>query len=537
MGIEKAEKALKVDNIYTDKGVRYVHHLETAIKAKALYKKDKDYVVKDGEVIIVDTFTGRLQPGRRWSEGLHQAIESKEGMKIQKESRTYASITYQNYFRMYKKLAGMTGTAMTSTEEFYKVYGLDVVEIPTHKTIARKDNNDFIFQNENGKHIALARIVKELQQKGQPVLIGTASIEKNEELSEYLKRTGVRHEVLNAKNHEREAMIIADAGKKGAVTVATNMAGRGVDIKLGGVGAAQDAYEEVKSLGGLYVIGTERHEARRIDNQLRGRAGRQGDPGETQFFVSLEDDLMRIFASGMIKASMSKIGVREDEPIQNVLINRVLESAQKKIEGMHFDSRKHVLDYDNILNFQRGVIYGRRSKILSSDRSQLEKEYGAIEAIATSEEIQILRKKRESLGEQSFWEVLRQILLRSIDMFWIDHLEMMDYLRGSVHLRAYGQRDPLVEYKKEGLKLFKELETSIYEEIIRIIPLAEITVQKPEVETIMADVVLKNDKNNFSIEKEINRNDPCPCGSGKKWKKCGYINTDEHNNFLSTVKK
>ncbi|MEN9647247.1 MAG: preprotein translocase subunit SecA [Candidatus Parcubacteria bacterium] len=526
-GIEKAEKALKVENIYTDKGIRYVHHLETAIKAKALYKKDKDYVVKDGEVIIVDTFTGRLQPGRRWSEGLHQAIESKEGMKIQKESRTYASITYQNYFRMYKKLAGMTGTAMTSTEEFYKVYGLNVVEVPTHRSIARKDNNDFIFQNENGKYVALARIVKELQQKGQPVLIGTASIEKNEQLSEYLSRAGVRHEVLNAKNHEREAMITADAGKKGAVTVATNMAGRGIDIKLGGAGSTKEAYDEVKSLGGLFVIGTERHEARRIDNQLRGRAGRQGDPGETQFFVSLDDDLMRIFASGMIKASMSKIGVREDEPIQNSLINRVLESAQKKIEGMHFDSRKHVLDYDNVLNFQRGVIYGRRSKILLGNREQIQKELTAIESVATPEELTALHKKRDALGEDHFWEVLRQVLLRSIDLFWIDHLEMMDYLRSSVHLRAYGQRDPLVEYKKEGLRLFKDLEASVYEEVLRIIPLAEVTITKQEAETVMADASVP-DQNNILTEEEINRNDPCPCGSGKKWKKCGYLNTEEH---------
>jgi preprotein translocase subunit SecA len=524
-GIEKAEKALKVENIYTDKGIKYVHHLETAIKAKALYKKDKDYVVKEGEIIIVDTFTGRLQPGRRWSEGLHQAIESKEGMKIQKESRTYASITYQNYFRMYKKLAGMTGTAMTSKEEFYKVYGLNVVEIPTHREIARKDNNDFIFQNENGKYTALARTVKELQKKGRPVLIGTVSIEKNEELSEYLHRAGVKHEVLNAKNHEREAMIIADAGKKGVVTVATNMAGRGVDIKLGGKGSSQSQYEEVKSLGGLYVIGTERHEARRIDNQLRGRAGRQGDPGETQFYVSLDDDLMRIFASGIIKSSMSKIGVKEDEPIQNGLINRVLESAQQKIEGMHFDSRKHVLDYDNILNFQRGVIYGRRSKILLGDKEQLEKEFNSMLAISTSEEIDAINKKKDTLGEKNFWEAFRQLTLRSIDMFWIDHLEMMDYLRSSVHLRAYGQRDPLVEYKKEGLSLFKELENSIYEEIIRILPLAEI---KPQEESnIMAEANIPTQNDQLNSE-EINRNDPCPCGSGKKWKKCGYLNTTEH---------
>jgi len=338
-GIEKAEKMLNVGNIYTEKGIKYVHHLETAVRAKALFKKDKHYVVKDGEIVIVDEFTGRLQPGRRWSEGLHQAIESKEGLAIQKETKTFASITYQNYFRMYKKLSGMTGTASTSSEEFYKVYGLNTITVPTHKEIKRIDENDLIFQNEKGKFAALAKRVKEINKTGQPVLIGTVSIEKNEQLSAFLKMEGVPHQVLNAKNHEHEGEIIAQAGKKGAVTIATNMAGRGVDIKLGGVPFDKEKYEEVKSLGGLFVIGTERHDARRIDNQLRGRSGRQGDPGQTQFYVSLEDSLMRIFASDTIKSVMGKIGIAEDQPIENRLITRSLESAQTKIEGFNFDSR------------------------------------------------------------------------------------------------------------------------------------------------------------------------------------------------------
>jgi len=333
-GIGMAEKLLGVENMYTEKGIKYVHHLETAVRAKANYKRDTEYVVKDGEVIIVDSSTGRLQPGRRWSEGLHQAIEAKEGVIVQKESRTFASITYQNYFRMYKKLSGMTGTAATSAEEFFKVYRLETFEVPTNKPIARADRNDLIFQTETGKFKALAKTIKELQKKGQPVLIGTVSIEKNEMLSNYLRRDGVVHELLNAKNHEREGEIIAQAGRKGAVTIATNMAGRGVDIKLGGIPATPEQVDEVRKLGGLYVIGTERHEARRIDNQLRGRSGRQGDLGETQFYVCLEDSLMRIFAKDMIKRMMGRLGIPEDQAIENRMITRSLETAQKKIEGL-----------------------------------------------------------------------------------------------------------------------------------------------------------------------------------------------------------
>ena len=355
-GITKAEELLGISNIYTEKGIKYVHHLETAVRARALYENNKDYVVKDGEVIIVDSFTGRLQPGRRWSEGLHQAIEAKEGVKIEKETRAVASITFQNYFRFYEKLSGMTGTADTSKEEFHKVYGLDVVVIPTHRPINRLDLNDLIYQSEKGKWLAITEQVKNIHKSGQPVLIGTVSIEKNELLSAYLTQAGVPHTVLNAKNHEREGEIIANAGRKGAVTVATNMAGRGVDIKLGGVPFNEEHYEEVKALGGLFVLGTERHEARRIDNQLRGRAGRQGDPGTTQFYVSLEDDLMRIFGSDRMKNMMGRFGIPEDQPIENRFISNALENAQAKIEGFHFDSRKHTLEYDNVMNHQRNVV-------------------------------------------------------------------------------------------------------------------------------------------------------------------------------------
>ena len=371
-GITLAESLLGIYDIYTEKGIKYVHHLETAVKARALYENNKDYVVKDGEVIIVDSFTGRLQPGRRWSEGLHQAIEAKEGVKIEKETVAVASITFQNYFRFYKKLSGMTGTADTSKEEFLKVYGLDVVVIPTHREVNRKDLNDLIYQTEKSKLLAVAERVKELHKNGQPVLIGTVSIEKNELLSAYLTQAGIPHTILNAKNHEREGEIIANAGRLGAVTVATNMAGRGVDIKLGGVPYDSDKYEEVKKLGGLFVMGTERHEARRIDNQLRGRSGRQGDPGATQFYVSLEDDLMRIFGSDRIKSMMAKLGVPEDQPIENRIISNTLENAQAKIEGFHFDARKHTLEYDNVLNHQRKVIYERRRIMLSGDFEEIQ---------------------------------------------------------------------------------------------------------------------------------------------------------------------
>lgn len=467
-GIEKAEKALGVDNIYTDKGIKYVHHLETAVRAKALFNKDKEYVVREDQVVIVDEFTGRMQPGRRWSEGLHQAIEAKEGVKLQQESRTFASITYQNYFRQYEKLAGMTGTAKTSSEEFFKVYQLDVVEVPTNREVQRIDSNDLIFQTEKGKFKAIARTVKELQEKGQPVLIGTASVEKNELLSAYLKEVGVKHEVLNAKNHEQEGEIIAQAGVKGRVTIATNMAGRGVDIKLGGNPGSDDLYKEVKALGGLAVIGTERHEARRIDNQLRGRAGRQGDPGFTQFYVSFEDQLMRVFASDMIQSVMGRLGVPEDQHIENKMITRSLETAQTKIEGFHFDARKHVLQYDDVMTHQRETIYGKRRAMLTGTNEEVD---AVIESLTDGDEAfaKVIEEKRELLKE-NFYDVFRRVYLQSIDMLWVEHLEVMDYMRSSVNLRAYGQRDPLVEYKKEGLALFRELEGALEEQVKSVMP-------------------------------------------------------------------
>ena len=468
LGIEKAEKALGIENIYTDAGIKYVHHLETAVRARALFERDKQYVVREGQVIIVDEFTGRMQPGRRWSEGLHQAIEAKEGVPVQQESRTFASITFQNYFRLYKKLAGMTGTATTSSEEFYKVYGLSTVVVPTNKPNQRKDLDDLIFQSEAGKLRAVARTVKELHEKGQPVLVGTVSVEKNELLSAHFKKEGIPHEILNAKNHEREGEIIAQAGRGGAVTIATNMAGRGVDIKLGGNPGTEAAYDQVKAAGGLFVLGTERHEARRIDNQLRGRSGRQGDPGETQFFVSLEDSLMRVFASETIKRVMGTFKIPEDEPIFNGMITRSLEKAQTRIEEINFDARKHVLSYDDVLNIQRKSVYERRRMLLTGAAEELDVELMRI-GEGTDSFIKTIEEKRTALGEE-FYRAARRFLLQTIDALWVEHLEAMEYLRSSVNLRAYGQRDPLVEYKKEGLKLFQGMEETYALHVLNILP-------------------------------------------------------------------
>ena len=538
-GIEKAEKILGVENIYTDRGIKYVHHLETAVRAKALFERDKDYVVNDGEVIIVDEFTGRMQPGRRWSEGLHQAMEAKEGVEVQQESRTFASITYQNYFRNYGKLAGMTGTAVTSSEEFFKVYGLNTVAVPTNKQVQRIDHDDFIFQTEQGKFKAIARKVRELNEKGQPVLIGTVSVEKNELLGAYLQKEGITHEILNAKNHEREGNIIADAGRKGAVTVSTNMAGRGVDIKLGGETATDEEQEEVRQLGGLFVLGTERHEARRIDNQLRGRSGRQGDSGETQFFVSLEDTLMRVFANDTIKGMMGRFGIPEDEPIQNKIITRSLETAQKKIEGFHFDSRKQVLAYDDVLNLQRTSLYSRRNRILLGGNDELEAELLSIVG-DDEKELKIIADKKSEIGEEAFYTALRRVFLQTLDMLWVEHLETMDYLRSSVNLRAYGQRDPLLEYKKEGLRLFNDLEMSYQEHVVRLLPqlagdmFAQRENQKMKEIHENASMLGKKDgdaKAHSAQRAQVNsigRNDPCPCGSGQKYKKCGLANSEEH---------
>ena len=428
----------------------------------------------------------------------------------------------------------MTGTAATSSEEFFKVYGLEVVSIPTNKPGARLDHNDLIFQTETGKFKALARRVKELNTKGQPVLIGTVSIEKNELLSGYLKQAGIPHEMLNAKNHEREGEIIAQAGKKGKVTVATNMAGRGVDIKLGGALASNEEHDEVKALGGLCVIGTERHEARRIDNQLRGRAGRQGDPGATQFFVSLEDSLMRVFASDTIKKMMGRFGIPEDEPIENSLITRSLESAQTRIEGFHFDARKHVLEFDDVLNHQRKVIYERRLSILLGNDEEVSAYIDTL--IAGDESISKAVQDRRSTinNDKEYFAVVRRLILQTVDMFWIDHLEAMDYLRSSVNLRAYGQRDPLVEYKKEGLTLFKQMEQSIMDEIGKLLPhigAGAFTTEQARLKEVHENASLisaGSDGHGTDTSPKVGRNDLCPCGSGKKYKNCGLKNTEEH---------
>lgn len=508
-GIEKAEKYLKISNLYQTQNLKLVHHLEIAIKAKAVFIKEKDYVINNGDIVIVDEFTGRMQPGRRWSDGLHQAVEAKEGMEVNKESRTVASITYQNYFRFYKKLAGMTGTAKTSAEEFFKVYGLNVTTVPTHNKKQRTDHSDLIFQSEKGKLKNLAKRIKEINAKGQPVLIGTISIEKNEEISKYLEREGVSHSILNAKNHEREGEIIANAGKKGAVTIATNLAGRGVDIKLGGAEATDAEHEEVVNLGGLFVIGTERHEARRIDNQLRGRAGRQGDKGETQFYVSLEDHLMRVFGSENIKNMMGKFGIPEDEPIKSKIVSRALESAQEKIEGYHFDARKHTLQYDDVLNQQRKSVYEKRRNTLLNNREYVNSILSS-SAKGNPEFIKLIDDKKEKYGED-FYVIIRSALLQIYDVVWMDHLEYMENLRQSVNLRSYGQRDPLVEYKREGLKMYKHLEERVRNDIFNFVK---------HIDSIVSQMKFKDAAETRQEVGDVGRNDPCPCGSGKKLKKC-----------------
>ena len=583
-GISKVEKLLGVSDIYTERGIRYVHHLEQALRANTLFHRDRDYVVKNGEIIIVDEFTGRLMPGRRWSEGLHQAIEAKESVRVEKESRTLASVTFQNYFRMYTKIAGMTGTALTSEEEFHKVYNLNVVVIPTHKQMIREDLPDRIYQSEEGKWKAVLREIASRHEKGQPVLVGTVSIEKNEKLSGLLKKEGIRHEVLNAKNHEREAEIIADAGKYGAVTIATNMAGRGVDIVLGGI-SQDEPFDpaqgrRVRELGGLFVLGTERHEARRIDNQLRGRAGRQGDPGASQFFVSLEDSLMRVFGSERIKRLMGTFGIPEDEPIESRMVSKSLEAAQSKIEGFHFDARKHILDYDDVMSRQRNAIYKSRRDMLFAGPEEIEGRVRVIlgtvaknitETHASGNEYAWRREEiaeilhsitgehdihktlseihdREVLGQKvesilfdalakrakeigdSFFESGRMLYLEIIDYLWRDHLEVMEYTRSSVRLRAYGQHDPLVEYKNEASRLFKtfnnNLESLFVQNMFKLgaQPLSPKTQKYQETKTGVIppqgrDAQFGNSPEGGRIGK-VGRNDPCPCGSGKKYKRC-----------------
>jgi len=642
-GDAKIEKAFGISNMYdeSEEGSKIKRHKDQAIRAEKLFLKDKDYVVKDGEVIIVDEFTGRMMPGRRYSEGLHQAIEAKERVLVQRESITLATVTFQNYFRLYKKLAGMTGTAATSAEEFHKVYNLDVTVLPTNKPMVRHDLVDRVYKNETGKFQAVIAEIKARHEKGQPVLIGTVSIEKNELLSELLEREGIPHQILNAKNHEKEAQIIAQAGRLGAVTLATNMAGRGVDIVLGGNPPDSKAREEILKLGGLHVIGTERHEARRIDNQLRGRTGRQGDPGSTQFYVSLEDDVMRIFGSSRLKFMMDKMGIPDDMPIENKMVSRAIESAQSKVEGHNFDLRKHLLEYDDVTNKQRETIYRKRDEILNlainniegdgeiqpaelqpssslkneildlvaeeiseivnfnlgsgQGSKEINETINTIFPLAEEEKqkiaeeknpenylLDLARKKYEELeeqvntafkspeGGQTFArlqgsaglvanptrEIEKSILLRSIDTLWIEHLEALDYVKTGIGLRGYGQRDPLVEYKKESFKLFHELLLGIRKQVVysiyKVGLASELTLPKAEKPRNLRlsgaaktmekgrSIGIDDVENQFSRQTaprnevgdnikqkprdisghKVGRNDPCPCGSGKKYKKC-----------------
>ena len=555
-GVAKVEKILNIDNLYAPENFRYVHYLEESLKAHALFKRDKDYIVKNGEIVIVDEFTGRLLFGRRYSGGLHQAIEAKEGVEVKQENRILASITFQNYFRMYQKLAGMTGTALTSAEEFDKVYYLIVQPIPTNKPMIRKDLPDLVFKTEEEKWGAIIEEIKKRHQIGQPLLIGTVSIEKNEKLSAMLSREGIPHNILNAKNHEKEGEIIAQAGKLGAVTVATNMAGRGVDIILGGNPPDSQEAKKLKQLGGLHVIGTERHEARRIDNQLRGRAGRQGDPGSSQFFVSLEDDLMRIFGGERIKMLMNTLNYPYGMPIQSKIINKAIESAQSKIEGLNFDARKYTLEFDDVLNKQRIAFYSYRDKILTLFKNsellneiekiiennlksliempienieQVLKELKIIDETINLTKIPqedlynfilqntetIFEKKKEEIGLEMISAIFKTIMLNILDNFWTQHLENLEYLREVVRLRAYGQHDPLVEYKVNAHQLFKDFfkrfESAIFEVIFQLKkPQMVVSEQKPPMPSNI-------DPNKF---KNVGRNDPCPCGSGKKFKKC-----------------
>ena len=571
IGIAKAEKMLGVSNMYAgEASIDFSHQLMQALKAKSLMHRDRDYVVKDGEVIIVDEFTGRLMFGRRFSEGLHQAIEAKEGVKVERESQTLATITFQNYFRMYKKLSGMTGTAKTEEQEFQKIYGLDVIVVPTNKPNQRIDYPDVIYKTKNAKYKAAANEIEECHKTGRPVLVGTTSIAQSEELSATLKRRGILHNVLNAKFHEKEAEIIADAGQHGAVTIATNMAGRGTDIVLG---------EGVPALGGLHIIGTERHESRRIDNQLRGRCARQGDPGSTRFYLSLEDDLMRLFGSDNISSIMDKLGMEEDEPIEHSLVTKSIESAQKKVESRNFDMRKHVLEYDDVMNQQREVIYSQRRKILLEDNLRenvvdmidrvvdrtmamyappevYSEEWDLPAMIAYAEEfyappntltVEYLQNlSREELNDYlhklalDYYEqreeavspgVMREleniVMLKVVDSHWMEHLDSMDMLREGVGLRAYGQRDPLVEYKLEAYDMFQAMIDAIQDDVVRYMYRVNVVTQ-PKVE----DHLQKAQANNPGGDAEqdvkkpvvkgetIGRNDPCPCGSGKKYKNC-----------------
>jgi len=559
-GVKKVEKHFAIDNL--SENMEIAHHVNQGLRAQTLMKKDKDYVIKDEQIIIVDEFTGRLMFGRRYSDGLHQAIEAKEGVKIEKESQTLATVTFQNYFRMYKKLAGMTGTAKTEEDEFRNIYGMDVVVIPTNLPMVREDSADWIYRSEEGKFAAVVDDIIEKHKKGQPVLVGTISIEKSELLSSILTKKGIKHQVLNAKHHEKEAQIIAQAGQPNTVTIATNMAGRGTDIVLG---------EGVQALGGLYVLGTERHESRRIDNQLRGRSGRQGDPGESRFYVSLEDDLMRLFGSSNIEGLMDRLGMDDSVPIENKMISKGIENAQKKVEARNFGIRKNVLEYDDVINKQRVVMYGERKKVLYgedlketiaamiddvidqvidsfagefkySDEWDLEGLVSYIDQNVlpdfnlkredlvgmTKEEVKelvgekthALYEAREAeLSSATMREIEKAIMLRIIDNKWMDHIDAMDQLRNGINLRAYGQRDPLVEYKFEAYEAFQSMVYSIKEDVVRYILRVRI-IERPEERKMVMNQGEEAVKKPIQVEKKIGRNDPCPCGSGKKYKKC-----------------
>ncbi len=535
VGLRKVERMLGVSNLY-EKDFETVRHIEQALKARSLFQRDRDYIVKDGQVIIVDEFTGRLMFGRRYSEGLHQAIEAKEGVAIQKESRTLATISFQNYFRMYAKLAGMTGTAATEAEEFSRIYGLEVVVIPTNEPMIRIDHPDVVYKTIGGKFKAVADEIEECHRRGQPVLVGTTSIEKNELLSKLLKRKGIPHELLNAKHHEREAQIISKAGERGAVTVATNMAGRGVDIKLG---------EGVRELGGLHVIGTERHEARRIDNQLRGRAGRQGDPGSSRFFVSLQDDLMRIFGGAMVEQVMNRFGIAEDVPLESRLVSGAIENAQKRVEGYNFDLRKHLVEYDDVVNKHREIAYAIRRKILAGGEELERFVLAKTSSFSTAIE-ELWRQRKKELGE--VWlKLIQQLSLQVFDLLWMEHIDTMDELRRGIGLRGYGGRDPLVEYKNEARLLFDRLMTEIWAtvaqrlehlEIKKVVetsrpaPRAATPAVSPRAVALSLPTAKLGQETNVpppptgssppAVKKKIGRNDPCWCGSGKKWKKCHY---------------
>lgn len=568
LGIRRVEKMLGVSHLY-EQDFEMVHLIEQSLSGNALYEKDRDYVVKDGKVVIVDQFTGRLLPTNRFSQGLHQSLEAKEKVEIQQESKTLAEISYQNYFRMYEKLAGMTGTAITEAEEFYKIYSLDVVVVPTNKPKVRADRNDVIYKSEAAKFKAVADEIVERNDAGQPVLVGTTSVEKSEVLHELLRRRKVRHEILNAKNHEREALIIAQAGKKGSVTISTNMAGRGVDIILGGDPSGEKEQKEVKESGGLHVIGTERHESRRIDNQLRGRSGRQGDPGSSRFFVSLQDDLMRIFGGQQVESLMNRFGMDDSVPLEAGIVSKAIENAQKKVEGFNFDRRKRLVEMDDVINVHRETIYQLRRRVLEMGEGNKEHKDWLLDKLLeySREDVEkVWGEFEEKLGEDQWLRIVSQLSLPVIDMLWMEHLVDMDHLREGIGLRGYAQKDPMVEYKREGHERFEilvgQVYTSIAERLVRIqdvsaqprrqvAGLDAISYQRGEFETGVADearmvqqgqmaagdaqpIVATPEGRRVRIEEvksgkeKIGRNDPCPCGSGKKYKKCGMINAPEH---------